>query len=155
MFSISQFIERTIKCASIAYMIYLLIQFIDVTNHSYNDQYEKITSAEMAFNRTCNDINLLAWPGIIDNCVHYRKISQRSIIWETIVEVSNQLHPCHTSKQYHDEHDSIGGHVHSSEKGNNECSFVYILGFGIAIGALLIIGVINRQKNIDEKIKHE
>ena len=155
MIEITQYFQRIIKYMILAYTIYSLIQFIDVTKHAYESQYEKIMSAQIAFNKSCDDISLLSWPAIIDNCIHYRQISQRNVYWETIVEVSHQLKPCGSTKNYHSEHSGVSKHVHSDEDGESNCTYVHILGFGICIGALLIIGVFNKRNNINEKIKNE
>lgn len=155
MMEITQIINRSLRFTAYAYMIYALIQFADVVNHSYSEQSEKILSAQIALNKTCDDISLLSWPAILDNCIHYRKISQRNVYWETIVEVSHQLHPCSVSKNYHDEHSSLGGHVHSDEGNESNCSYIYILGLGIAVGVILILGVFNKPNTLNEKVKND
>jgi hypothetical protein len=152
---IFQYIERIIKYAAIAYTIYSLIQFADVVNHAYISQKEKISSAQTAFQKLCDDGSLLSWPAIIDNCIHYRQIGQRNVYWETVVEASHHLKPCGSNKNYHNENHGLSDHAHVNEDGEGSCNYLYVLGFGIAIGALFIIGVFNKRKNINNKIKNE
>ncbi len=144
---IRQHLTRLIKFAAYAYLAYSIIHMIDVSIHAYSSQLEKITAAQIAFNRTCDDITLLSWPAILDNCIHYRKIAQRSVYWETFVELSKQLHPCGSKKDYHNEH------LHGDDDHETDCSYLYIFSVGIGIGALFIIGGFNRQNNINEKTK--
>lgn len=152
-----------LKCISLFFITTTLIsipKMIDICHHAYVSQNTTISYSREMMNNVCNNPKIVSsYHDISELCFHHAKIAQRSILWETIVEITDQFSLCAKKKNYHDEHNLNDKHVHVDHAlQEHDCSYVYVFFIGVVFAFMIMIYFLilkNRNNNNNSNLKNK